>query len=138
MKEHESSFHAQEYETLDNLFRQFWELDSIGLVDTDNHRSFTLVDKDAMQKVPNTRCKVSGRYEVGTPWISDHIDLENNKRLALQRLESQEGSLRRQPDIAERYNEVFESHKKKGYVKKLTDEDAFKRPEWFFPHFPVV
>ena len=29
-------------------------------------------------------------------------------------------------------------HEKKGYIKKLADEDAFKRPKWFLPHFPVV
>ena len=91
-----------------------------------------------MQKVANTRRKVDGRYEVGIPWINDHIDLENNKSLALQRLESLERSLRRQPDVAERYKDVFESHEKKGYIKKLTGEDAFKRPKWFLPHFPVV
>ena len=56
--EHESLFHAQEYETLDNSLRQFWELDSIGLADTDNHRSFTLMEKYAMQEVANARRKV--------------------------------------------------------------------------------
>ena len=60
LKEHESSFHAQEYESLDNLLRQFWELDFIGLADTDNHRSFTLMEKYTMQKVANTRHKVNG------------------------------------------------------------------------------
>ena len=59
-----------------------------------------------MKKVANTRHKVNGRYEVGIPWISDRIDLENNKSLALQRLESLERSLRRQPDVAERYKEM--------------------------------
>ena len=97
LKEHESLHHAQEYETLGALLRQFWELDSIGLADTDDRRSFTLMEKEAMQKVSNTRHKVNGRYEVGIPWISDRIDLENNKSLALQRLESLERSLRRQP-----------------------------------------
>ena len=77
-------------------------------------------------------------YEVGIPWISDHIDLENNKSLALQRLESLERSLRPQQDVAERYNKVLESYEKKGYIKKLTDEDAFKRRKSFLPHFPVV
>ena len=129
LKDHESLYHAQEYETLDALLRQFWELDSICLADTDDQRSFTLMEKDAMQKVANTRRKVDGRYEVGIPWISDHIDLENNKSLALQRLESLERSLRRQPDVAERYKDVFESHEKKGYIKKLTGEDVFKRPK---------
>ena len=33
---------------------------------------------------------------------------------------------------------MLESHERKGYIKKLTDEDAFKRPKWFLPHFPVV
>ena len=54
-----------------------------------------------MHKVANTRRKVNGRDEVGIPWISDHIDLENNKSLTLQRLESLERSLRLQPDVAE-------------------------------------
>ena len=56
----------------------------------------------------------------------------------LQRLESLERSLRRQPDVAERYKDAFENHEKKGYIKKLTGKDAFKRPKWFLPHFPVV
>ena len=60
LKEHESLYHAQEYETLDTVLRQFWELDSIGLADTDDQRSFTLMERDAMQKVANTRHKVSG------------------------------------------------------------------------------
>ena len=60
LKEHESLYHAQEYETLDVLLRQFWELDSIALADTDDQRSFTLMEKDAMQKVANTRRKVNG------------------------------------------------------------------------------
>ena len=60
LKEHESLYHAQEYETLDALLRQVWELDSISLADTDDQRSFTLKKKDAMQKVANTRRKVNG------------------------------------------------------------------------------
>ena len=33
---------------------------------------------------------------------------------------------------------MLESDGKKGYIKKLTDGDVFKRPKWFLPHFPVV
>ena len=63
------------------------------------------MEKDAMHKVANTRCKVNGRYEVGIPWISDHID--NNKSVALQRLESLGRSLRRHPDVPEGCNKVL-------------------------------
>ena len=85
-----------------------------------NHRSSTLTEKDAMQKVANTRHKVNGQYEVGIPWISDHIDLENNKRLALQRLESLERSLRCEPDVSGRYNEVFESPRKERVYQEIS------------------
>ena len=58
LKEHEILYHAQEYKTLDALLRQFCGLDSIGLADTDDQRS--LMEKDEMQKVANTRRKVNG------------------------------------------------------------------------------
>ena len=96
------------------------------------------MEKDVMLEVANTRHKVNGQYEVGISWISDHIDLKNNKRVQLQRLESLERSLRCQSDVAARYKNVFKSHEKKGYIKKLTGEDAFKRPKWFLPHLPDV
>ena len=35
LKKHERLYHAQECKNLDALLRQFWELDSIGLTDTD-------------------------------------------------------------------------------------------------------
>ena len=51
---------------------------------------------------------------MGDMKLSDYIDFENNKSLALHKLESLERSLRCQPDIAERYSEVLKVMKRKG------------------------
>ena len=81
---------------------------------------------------------MDGCYEVGIHWIQEKITLENNRVLAQKRLENLERSLQHRPEVVRKYNEVLSSHLKKGYIRKLAQEDSMVRPKWFLPHFPVI
>ena len=72
MKELESSFHAQEYESLDNLLSQFWELDSIGLADTDNGTNLVGANNELLalldqEKIKNNMANKGIKWKFNPP-----------------------------------------------------------------------
>ena len=78
----------------DDQLRQFWELEALGIKDTDDK---TLDEKEAVAKASESIICEDGRYSVGIPWKKGEPDLGNNYEMALVRLKSQEKTLRRKP-----------------------------------------
>ena len=72
------------------------------------------------------------------PWKDDEPPLHCNRTTAEDRLYSLEKHLQRRPDVAEKYCQVMEANKAKGYVRKLEPGEIDDGPSWYLPHFPVV
>jgi hypothetical protein len=101
----------------DHQLRQFWELEALGIKDTDDR---TFDEKEAVVKVTESTIYDKGRYSVGIPWKKEEPNLNNNYDMALIRLKSQEKSLKRKgSEATHTYNKIIEDYEKKGYVKKI-------------------
>ncbi|KAK3710253.1 hypothetical protein QZH41_006792, partial [Actinostola sp. cb2023] len=76
--------------------------------------------------------------EIAIPWKEDVPTLPDNRKQAESRLLSLETSLKKKPQIAERYKEVMDANIKKGYIQKVEPHEEDTKPSWYLPHFPVV
>ena len=101
----------------DELVRNMWDEGAVGI--TDQNKPLTAEEVLAAWKVAESRCYAVGRYEVAIPWKDDEPPLHCNRTTAEDRLYSLEKHLQRRPDVAEKYCQVMESNKAKGYVRKL-------------------
>ena len=89
----------------DHQLRQFWELEALGIKDTDDR---TFDEKEAVVKVTESTIYDKGRYSVGIPWKKEEPNLNNNYDMALIRLKGQEKSLKRKGSEATRtYNKII-------------------------------
>ena len=71
-------------------------------------------------------------------WKADEPPLHCNRTTAEDRLYSLEKHLERRPDVAEKYWQVMEANKAKGYVRKMEPGEIGDIPSRYLPHFPVV
>ena len=84
--------------------------------------------------------KVDGRYEIPLIWCDNNVNLPDNFAAAARRLEFLEKRLGRDPELAANYEKSIDMDIGKGYIKRLTEEEAdapIKR-KWYLPHHPVV
>jgi len=130
-------YHANQVKSTDeSVLRQFWELDSLGIIDTTTNE-MSPDEKAAMTTVKDTLCLKDGHYCIGMPWKTNEPQLTSNYDNALNRLKSQEKSLMRKgSETMQSYNKIIEDYEKKGYVKKVDKTDD--SDQWFLPHFAVV
>ena len=90
----------------------------------------------------NSVCVVGGQYEVGMLWESDTPWLPNNKQRAEARLLSLKRKLKREmreEDFHRKYREFMANLIRKGYARKMTEEEAVRRSQmiWYLPHHGV-
>jgi glycerol-3-phosphate cytidylyltransferase-like family protein len=123
-------------ESTNNILRQFWELESMGI----KHEDTPVLTPDearATKFAEETLHKQDNRYEIGIPWKVNEPIFKSNYDQALSRLQSLERSLlKKGSDIGSSYNSIIEEYVEKGYVKKVprtAEED-----QWYLPHFPVI
>ena len=79
------------------------------------NRPLTAEEVLGARKVAELRCYAKGHYEVAIPWNDDQPPLHCNWTTAEDRLYP----LQRRPDVAEKYCQVMEANKAKGYFWKL-------------------
>ena len=82
---------------------------------------------------------VDGHYEVGMLWKSVTPWLPNNREMAEAGLQSLKRKLQRDETIQRKYREFMENLTKRGYARKLTEEEAAQRSgkTWYLPHHGV-
>ena len=120
----------------DDVLRQFWELEAIGIRD-ETERELTPDEKAAVAQVTETSRFKNDRYEIGIPWKRGEPHLVNNYEMALKRLKTQEQSLlRKSPEIAQAYDEIIKDYERKEYITKVPKTNDTE--QWFLPHFPVI
>lgn len=83
--------HVTNEETVDNLHRKFWDLETLGIREAADP-SFTTEEKAAIDQLSETQQFKNGRYHIGIPWRKGEPTFDNNYDMALSRLKSQENS----------------------------------------------
>jgi hypothetical protein len=95
-------------ESTNNIFRQFWELESMGI----KHEDTPVLTPDgarATKFAEETLHKQDNRYEIGIPWKVNEPIFKSNYDQVLLRLQSLERSLlKKGSDIGSSYNSIIE------------------------------
>lgn len=121
----------------DEIIRRCWELDSIGIGGEVSEPEHTGVLNDFSKEI-----RMNGdRYQVGLPWKSDaHKEmLVNNVDQAEKRLTNLSRKLDLNPDLREKYFEVFDDLEKRGIIREVLPEESDRHnPVFYLPHRPVV
>ena len=116
--------------------KQFWELESIGIVDK-NDAFMSVEEEDAVRHF-NGGLKIDGeRYVVPLLWKRDTPDLHSNYEQAMKRLESVERQLRRNPEKAEAYRSAINQYVEKGYAEEVKETDDQSKKVRYLPHHAV-
>jgi hypothetical protein len=145
-KSHQFSAFRARVETDENrklmdVIESSTSIDILGIKDNravtqskDDARAFRMM-KATTHKLPNRDAYVSPLL-----WKSNEPKLPDNKEGAMRRLFSLEKKLEKDPALRKRYQQSIETDIQKGYIRKLSPEEA-KSPSpvsWYLPHHPVV
>ena len=121
---------------LTKSLKRFWELESIGIAETEN----TVISREEEVAVAdfNRGLKFDGKnYEVRLPWKRDPPKLESNYMQAVRRLESIERRLRHDPVKAKAYNSAINEYVEKGFAEVVPNENDEDRTVRYLPHHAV-
>ncbi len=118
-----------ENETLDELLKMFWDLETIGIKEDEGplYDEFT----ENIRYDPTTK-----KYEVRLPWKPNHGPLPDNFQNACRRLASLHNSLKKRPEDLHRYHDVILDQKEKGIIEVCEDTGSGKRTH-YLPHRAV-
>ena len=118
-------------------YRSFWETEAFGTevsnlkpISLDDQRNQELLDKETEFK--------DGHHVILMLWTPD-VNLPESKHLAEKRL-NQLCRFQPNPEFFQMYAKNIYSYLEKGYVTKLTDEEAAIRTTntWYIPHHGVI
>ena len=101
---------TSETQTLDNIMKSFWELESFGIPST---------DRSLYDELRDTIVFRNGRYEVQLPWKMPRQDVPNNYDLNLKRLNGLLRRLKHEPDILTEYNTVIKMQLEQGIAEPI-------------------
>ena len=119
-------------------YRSFWETESFGTeVQQSKPRS---IDDQRNQEILDRETEFKdGHYVVPMLWKKD-VDLPESKTLAEKRLNQICRRFQANADFFEMYAKNISSYLEKGYIRKLTAEEALVRTAttWYIPHHGVT
>ena len=129
------SYHCSyQNDSLTDILKRTWEIDSQGLTSTDMSPKDVKIDK----RTEETIRLENGRYQIGIPWKKDEPRLPQNWHMAANRLQTIEKALMKKPKVAQEYGRIIHDYEHKGYVRRVTNDDDTHGGGWLLPHFPVV
>ena len=119
-----------------DTLKQFWELESIGIVDIgDPHMS--LEEEESVRQF-NEGLKFDGEpYEVPLLWKSDAPPLKSNYLQAVKRLEGVERQLRRNAERANAYQDAINQYVEKGFAVEVKEAADGIEKVRYLPHHAV-
>jgi len=103
-------------EEVNSVLRQFWEIDSSG---TTTLPVMTKVEQLLLDRVEKSVRFSENHYQIAIPWKEELLQLPNNYRMALNRLETLEKWLKKYPQTTAAYGEVILTHLKRVMLGKL-------------------
>ena len=97
-------------------------------------------EKQAYDILEKGICFKNGHYEVGMLWKDPNIHLKSNKVLAVQRLESLEKRLIKNPDKARQYSDTIKRYLELGHATKLSTRESTptNNMTYYIPHHYVT
>ena len=102
-------------------------------------KEFSVEDKIFLDKVNSTIRLTDGHYEIGLPFREEHVHLPDNRKQAVQRLNSLSKILSKNKDLHCDYTNFMEKIISKGYAEVLPVADLSRHDGrvWYIPHHSV-
>ena len=119
----------QEAANLDEQLRSFWELESLGIQETEK----TMYDEFA-SKIAFS----DGRYKVALPWKEFHDALPDNYQLSLKRLHGLLRRLKQDPTVLEQYDRTIREQLDKGFIEAVNVSEPAPGRVHYLPHHGVL
>ena len=125
--------------TLQHQIERFWEIDSYASKQVLPESTLSVEDKRALAILESSTVKEEGHYKTALLWKGEPV-LPNNRAMAVSRLRSAENKLKRNLELADKYQNVMNDYVTKGHAQRMTQEEAkvTTSKTWYLPHHAVV
>ena len=115
-----------------DTLKQFWETESIGIKEVSeimkSHDGFN------EQVCFNGQC-----YKVPLPWHANHPAISSDYELCVNRLQSLQRKLLKEPELIHEYNKIIEEQLSKGIMERVAAEkDSEEEEVHYLPHHAVI
>ena len=124
---------------LQHQIERFWEIDSYATKQALSESPLSAEDKRALAILQNSTVKEKSHYKTALLWKHEP-NLPNNRAMAVSRLHSTEKKLKKNPELAEKYQNVINDYVTNGHARKMSPEEAkIATPKtWYLPHHAVL
>ena len=124
-------------EALQSEIEKYWKVDDVTF---DDRKCPSLEDKKAEIMFNESVRQVNGHYEIAIPFKCDDVVLQNNKPMALGRLNSLKVKLRKDESLHTEYAGQISNLISKQYAEKVPTEVLVRNDDrvWYLPHHPVM
>jgi len=99
------------------MLKQFWELETIGILDNMGTRSRT--EDTFLSDIAFTE----GHYQVSLPWKEGHSSVPDHFTLSLNRLRSLHCQLLKDPELLQEYDHIIKDQISKGIVERIPESN---------------
>ena len=114
---------------IERKLEKFWNLESIGILENEKHSQDHFIESIYLNE--------ENRYETKLPFKEDHDLLHDHFELCQKCLEKLHEKLKSDPDLLQKYNEIFQSQKELGIIESAP-ENCESGNCHYIPHHPVV
>ena len=128
---HSMLVHTSDESSMDNVLKNFWELESLGILPAEPSVYDTFKQSIKFD---------NGRYEVCLPWRSKETRPPSNLQLATRRLQGLLKRLRHHPEVLQEYNAIMQEQLKLGIIEKVSNNrsEATDKNIHYLPHHAVI
>lgn len=138
-KDEFSFFVTQEPDSMDELVRNSFKIDCLGIKKIEN--LYTPEEQRALDILQETTKRVSpSKWESGLLWRNDDKNIPKSKYTAIARLKYIEKKMAKDNQFCTDYSKKISEYVTKNYAKKLTKEEipVQNLRVWYLPHFVVT
>ena len=125
--------------TLQHQIERFWEIDSYATKQVLSEPTLSVEDKRALTILESSTVKEGDHYKTQLLWKVEPV-LPSNRAMAVSRLHCTERKLKKNPQLAEKYQNVINNYVCKGHAQRMTQEEAkvITPKTWYLPHHAVL
>lgn len=130
----DNSAHFKEDNKLVEALKQFWETETIGILDDAN--------QDTTEFFLPSINFADSRYEIELPWKESNFNIPTHLSLCENRLRALQRRLRSQPQLLQEYDKIIQEQLRLGIVELVSDvkgnSTSGRRVIHYLPHHGVV
>ena len=120
---------------LNATLRRFWEIDNSGM---ESSPAMAKQESFILKKAEESIMFSDGQYQIAIPRKEDKLQLPDNYKVALNRLQNLERHLLKRPQMAVAYNEVITKYLEKEYIRKVEPSEKQPMQKWYLPHLAIL